>query len=768
MNINLETILPWTAPVRVATKNGDRMLRKAPAERGHSFWDTWNANREALRSAGITVKYVKHDDAGLPVYEILWWLPLDPAVVEAERLRREEERLELKEALEGKHAKLTAEQYARFKLIEKKLLPFQIPSVRRLVKALSTYNGALDASDTGTGKTYASLAAAFILNRPVYVVCPKAVRPSWKRAAAHFGMSIFVCNYELLRRGEQAAVRIVGEGKNEDFQWHLDPTTIIIFDECHRLKDHRTWNCALGLSAIRQKYMVIGLSATAADNPLQMKFSGFLTGCFPEKRFWAWAQSHACKKGRWGMSFEGGVEELNHIHREIFPLHGTRVRIADLGNAFPETQITAECYDTNGNESKINAVYDEMKDEIARLQERMNADTGACILVAMLRARQKAEILKVPAIAAMAQDAVEEGMSVAIFVNFDESADALVAKLKTECVIRGGQSDTVRENNIQGFQEDREKIIICNIKAGGVGVSLHGSPGKRMRLAIICPTWSGQDLKQALGRVHRAGGVKSLQRIFFAAKTIEERICDQVREKIGRIDLLNDGDLKLNENRPEEIIKDIPEPQPQPAAGSPIIPVVHPEEEGGPKEPGMKPRKDPALPAEVITDTHQALKILAGMCDGARRKDEAGFNAMDTAYGKSLAAQATLTPRQVAVALKMLRKYYRQLPVDLRTRLGLTPSKSGKEAKGTPGPLKRTRSTPAAFGGHSAVAIIRACGVAGWDFKRTRAVLNRIGATVADNTIRIQLNAGRKGLAPAAPVDVAGLEKAPAGNPVVQ
>ncbi len=765
MNVNIETLLHWTQPVRVDTKNGPRMIRTADAPRGHTFWDVYNANREALRLAGIQAKYIKHDDASLPVYQILWWLPLDPAVIEAERVKREEERIELQEALSGKQAKLTAEQYARFKKIEHKLLPFQIASVRRLVKSLTTYNGALDASDTGTGKTYTALAAAYILDRPVYVVCPKAVRPSWKRAAVHFNsMIIFVCNYELLRRGEQAAVRIVGEGKNEDFQWHLDPTTIIIFDECHRLKDYKTWNCALGLSAIRQGYMVLGLSATAADNPLQMKFSGFLTKLFPEKRFWAWAQASGCKKSRWGMSFEGGSEALNAIHRSIFPLHGTRIRIADLGDAFPETQITAECYDTNGNESKINAVYDEMKDEIARLEAKSIKDT-ACILVAMLRARQRSEILKVPAIAAMAQDAVEEGMSVAIFVNFDDSADALVAKLKTNCVIRGGQSDKAREENIQAFQDDKQPIIICNIKAGGVGVSLHGSPGKRMRLAIICPTWSGQDLKQALGRVWRAGGVKSLQRIFFAAKTIEERICDQVREKIGRIDLLNDGDLKLNENRAEEVIIDIPEPQPPVTAKAPaaVIPVVDPTEEK--KEPGSdKPKKAPTIPPEVTKDTHDALRILAGMCDGARKKDHAGFNAMDSAYGKSLAGQGTLTPRQVIVALKMIRKYARQLPVDLRTRLGITPVK-GKESKGTPGVLKKVRSTVPQFNGHSAVAVIRACGVAGWDFKRTRAVLTRLGADVADNTIRIQLNAGRKGTAPAAPVDVAGLERI---NPVVQ
>jgi hypothetical protein len=74
---------------------------------------------------------------------------------------------------------------------------------------------------------------------------------------------------------------------------------------------------------------------------------------------------------------------------------------------------------------------------------------------------------------------------------------------------------------------------------------LHGTSTSRTRLALICPTDSGQDLKQALGRVWRANGARSIQRIFFAADTIEETVCDNVRAKIARIDTLNDGELAI-------------------------------------------------------------------------------------------------------------------------------------------------------------------------------------------------------------------------------
>lgn len=440
----------------------------------------------------------------------------------------------------------TGEIESRLAAIEAKLLPYQVPAVRAQVTALNN-GGALDASDTGTGKTYIGLASCYVLNRPVFVICPKAVIPQWKAAAKHFGIELAgICNYELLRRGEQPAIKSITFGKGKSFKWQLPLNTVILFDECHRMKDYKTSNNQLGMSALRQRYTVLGMSATAADNPLQMKFSGLLTKQFGDERgFWGWAMDNGVRKNRFGYEFSGSRTVLAKIHGSIFPTHGTRVRIADLGDAFPETQIAAEAYDMNGDGRKIQKIYDEMESELARLTAKIKEDGDPIPLTIRLRARQMTETLKVPVIAEIAQDAVDSGMSVAIFVNFNETADALCEKLKTTCSIRGGQSDEARAKNIADFQADREPIIVCNIKAGGVGVSLHGTPESRTRLSLICPTDSGQDLKQALGRVWRANGAKSIQRIVFAADTIEAEVCANVKAKIARIDTINDGDLSI-------------------------------------------------------------------------------------------------------------------------------------------------------------------------------------------------------------------------------
>jgi hypothetical protein len=63
-------------------------------------------------------------------------------------------------------------------------------------------------------------------------------------------------------------------------------------------------------------------------------------------------------------------------------------------------------------------------------------------------------------------------------------------------------------------------------------------------MSIISPTWSGQDLVQTLGRVHRAGAqTPVIQKIVYCAKTYEADICKIIRRKLRNLGGINDGDL---------------------------------------------------------------------------------------------------------------------------------------------------------------------------------------------------------------------------------
>ena len=49
--IEIESLLKWTRPKEVETRNGPRILRTARPD--EAFWNLWNSNQGALRSMGL-------------------------------------------------------------------------------------------------------------------------------------------------------------------------------------------------------------------------------------------------------------------------------------------------------------------------------------------------------------------------------------------------------------------------------------------------------------------------------------------------------------------------------------------------------------------------------------------------------------------------------------------------------------------------------------------------------------------------------------------
>lgn len=447
--------------------------------------------------------------------------------------------------------------------IASKLYSYQVEPARQLLRAVSEgrkewgYSGAWDTSEMGTGKTFQSLAAALATGFDVAVVCPLAVIPAWKRAFAHFGaFPKFVRNYESLRTGNREWVKkesfINALGKPaKRFSWNMDPEeTLIILDEAHNCKTAGSLNQNLLLAAVRQGFPLICCSGTMATDPTHMRATGRVVGLHKGGDDYAtFLDNHNCTtnngkdyKFRGGRS---GREALARIHRAVFPKRGARVRIQELGEAFPETQIMAEAFETNETQA-IKHAFEEAQEVIDRLAKQGASEGQVAMLKASayLKAWHKSELAKIPTICSMVAQEMEAGRSVAIFVNFTDVREKLMAALNTRCAIFGGQPHHSREQAISDFQADRQRVIIANIDAGGVGISLHDINGDHPRTSIILPTNKVVSLSQALGRVHRAGGKsRSRQIVLFAAGTIEEQICTVIRRRMAQITTLNDGDL---------------------------------------------------------------------------------------------------------------------------------------------------------------------------------------------------------------------------------
>ena len=549
----------WSEPRIVDTKHGPRRTRTWVVPTDSPFWQIWRSkpDRENFKAQGYSLGRWKGD------WIITEWRQLDGS--QTGRARRATAAARPVEMADSNgngdqteqelppHMQLRFNEIVRiYDAIREETgddYSYQLPSIKRLAMAVDTYDGALDASDTGVGKTPVACAVARMLGRDLFVVCPKNVIPPWRRMAERFGVRIEIINYEMLRTGNtdygywKKGDKGNGHRRRPTFMFEAENPAawLFVFDECHRMKDYTTLNCAMGVAAIEQGYKVLGLSATAADNPMHMKFVALLTGLirYPAY-FYGWMMQHGVRKGKWGLEFTGGTKVLSKLHHQIFPRHGSRIRVADLGDRFPQTRIISEAYEMNGATEEIQDIYAEMRVEIARLERSERSDKGANILVAMLRARQRVELLKVPTLVQMAQDGLDEGMSVVLIVNFQATVTALARRLKTANTITGEDKADNRQLLIDAFNAQDEKLVIMNIRAGGLGIGLHIPP---QILVLISPTFSGIDLKQALGRCHRAGGGRSIQKIVWAAGTIEEKACDKVRARLRRVSIFNDDSL---------------------------------------------------------------------------------------------------------------------------------------------------------------------------------------------------------------------------------
>ena len=81
-----------------------------------------------------------------------------------------------------------------------KLLDYQKQHVESIINSLITYNRAVDASDTGTGKTFTSVSACKIIGWKPFIICPKSVITPWVEVLKIFKCDFYgITNYELMQ-----------------------------------------------------------------------------------------------------------------------------------------------------------------------------------------------------------------------------------------------------------------------------------------------------------------------------------------------------------------------------------------------------------------------------------------------------------------------------------------------------------------------------------------------------------------------------------------
>lgn len=418
------------------------------------------------------------------------------------------------------------------------LKTYQIPHTTALLEAVLNNRRALDASDTGTGKTFCACSVAYNLEVPFGIICTKAARGEWVKALDYFKIKPeFIETYEMLRDRETPYTRYVTIENRKRFEFNLPKNFLVAVDEEHRCKGLGTFNSRLLKRLKDVDCYSIAMSATPATTPLEMDALGFYLGLHNGVGFYTWAKKHGCGQGPFrGLVYFGKKDYMKQIHSYIFPRLGSRMRVSDIPD-FPQISV---CYLPVELDNPPN--YDDLL-KAREIDFMTRGIQSGEHLAALTDYRRAMEMQKVPFIVDKAKDLIEQGHSVPIFVNFRDTAQAISDEL--DCFqINGDVAESERQKIQNLFQTESIFSMVLTAGSGGESISLHDLNGRRSRVSLGCPMYSAIKFRQIPGRICRSGAKsKSFHHVVYGSNTLEAGVCFKTEQKLERLDLLTDGDL---------------------------------------------------------------------------------------------------------------------------------------------------------------------------------------------------------------------------------
>lgn len=442
------------------------------------------------------------------------------------------------------------------------LLDFQQSALPQAVYHLAMQKSCLLTAATGLGKTYFIAQLLYELrtkhpllygeDKPILLITRRSLVIQTSRVMRERGIkNIFVISINQLRSTigllflDWRTKMVNGEPTIWPYWREDNLPCLVVCDEAQMFKNMdsnqskvmRSWN----LGAYGPAFFS---SATPYSRPLHTRVIASALGCCRDDNWPEWVSS-VCGKippKDWNPRSMRYVQNL--LEPRTIRFEGVKYkhvsRIHQLLLTLPPHKRVI--YDA--------AMAEYQKARVAALENELFG--MAELLVAMIKFRQKAELLRAEELADMAvRDATTGKKNVIVAVCFVETLRVIHSILvevhnypaEKIGVILGGQKDAERQGHIDGFQCEALNIMLMTFTSGGAGLSLHNTPkNKRPRTLYLPPVWSAEELIQLLGRAHRINSQSTThQYIVWFADTIEEHVantskkkCTALKEVVGR------------------------------------------------------------------------------------------------------------------------------------------------------------------------------------------------------------------------------------------
>lgn len=415
----------------------------------------------------------------------------------------------------------------------------------------------INGDEQGLGKTLQSLAtihAAALQGEVVFpclVICPSSTKINWKREwemwtdrkaiilddkikdswHRFYDISmadVFITNYESLKKYFVKTMPAKGHRRKSSdivMDERLSLIKSVIVDESHRCKNPSTLNAQLTLQICNEKEWVILLTGTPVVNkPVDL---------FPQLAIINRLKDFGGKKGFFERYCEGGrgsanLKELNYfLNKYCF----FRREKKDVAKDLPEKQRqTILCDITTRKE------YNKARDEFVSYLEQQGASDADIakklrgeIIVKMSELKKISAYGKLNEAKEFIHEVVDSGEKLIVFVVHHVIVDELKKEFPEAVTVTGRDKDFEKQKSIDSFQNDSNvNLIICNIKAAGVGITLTASS----RVAFIEYPWTYADCIQCEDRAHRIGQKNNVMCTYFLGQnTIDERMYELILQK---------------------------------------------------------------------------------------------------------------------------------------------------------------------------------------------------------------------------------------------
>jgi SNF2 family DNA or RNA helicase len=169
----------------------------------------------------------------------------------------------------------------------------------------------------------------------------------------------------------------------------------------------------------------------------------------------------------------------------------------------------------------------------ARVRQAMNAEH----LVKINELRQVTSKGKYKEAKKWVRNFLETGEPLLLFAHYKDTTEALAEEFGCP-KITGDVGADRRGEIVEEFQNGEHQLLVLNIQAGGVGITLT----EASNVAFVEIPWTFAEVEQAEDRTHRIGQTDAVNIYFLLAdKTIDREMFDLIRQKKVITDQVNKG-----------------------------------------------------------------------------------------------------------------------------------------------------------------------------------------------------------------------------------